>query len=94
MVLQIALVPQLRFKSNWQRTGVGITTGIPPAKEHQLAFDVTVTDAARIVQCRTFPSKPDVRNDSDEIPVKICAYIVRIDDKNDDVYAAAISFPS
>ena len=94
VVLQIALVSQLRFNSDWRRTGVEITTGIPPAEEHQLKFDVTVTDAARIVQCQTFPSGPDVRNDRGAIVAKPCAYIMRIDDKNDDVYAAAISFPS
>jgi len=56
--------------------GIGIMTGIPPAEEHQLMFDVTVTDAARIVLYRTFPSKSDVRNDRGEILVKPCAYIV------------------
>jgi len=94
MVLQIALVSQLRFKSNWWRTGVEITTGIPPAEEHQLTFDVKVADVARIVQYQTFPSKPGVRDDGGGILAKPCAYVVRVDNKNDDVYTAAISFPS
>jgi len=56
--------------------GVEITTGIPLAEEHQLKFDVTITDAARIVQYQTFPSKLDVRNDRDGIVEEMCAYIV------------------
>ena len=61
MVLQIVLVSQLRFKSNWWRTWVGVVTGVPPVEGHRLTFGVTTTDAARTVQCRTFPSEQVVR---------------------------------
>lgn len=93
MILQITFVPQLRFNSDWRRTEIEVTTNLPPGGEHQLKFDVKVTDAARIVQCQTFPSKLDVRNGRGGV-VKPCAYIVRVDDEYDDVYAATISFPS
>ena len=68
-------------------------TGIPPAEEHRLMFGVTTTDVVRIVQCRTCPSESIVRNDRHAIPEKPRAYIMRIDDENDDIYTTAVSFP-
>lgn len=68
--------------------------GIPPAEGHRLTFGATAADVAQIAQRQTFPSELVVSNDIRTAPVKPCAYIVRVDDKNDNVYAAAISFPS
>ena len=76
-----------------ERARVGITTDIPPAEGHRLTFGVTTTDAVRIVQRQTFPSKSVVRNDRHRIPMKPCAYIVGIDNENDNVYTATISLP-
>ena len=43
----------------------GITAVIPPAKGRRLMFGATAADAARIVQCQTFPSKQVVRSEGD-----------------------------
>lgn len=93
MILQIVFVSQLRLSQIDGGQRVGIITGIPPAEEHRLTFGVTTTDAVRIVQCRTCPSESIVRNDRHAIPEKPRAYIMRIDDENDDIYTTAVSFP-
>lgn len=57
-------------------------------------FGATAVDAARTGRRQTFPSEPGCevtgRHNGGE---KRCAYVIRINDENDDIYAAAISFP-
>ena len=70
-------------------------TSIPPTKEHRLWFGVITIDAAQIALRRNSPSESEVRNGRDaRVTGNPRAYIMRVDDEYNNIYTAAISFPS
>ena len=64
----------------------------PQAKEHWLEFGAIAADAVQIALCQTFPSEPSVINGRNGSRNPF-TYIMRVDDENNDIYAAAIPLP-